>query len=66
MSLQTVHATGMTYNDLKPANIMVSESKTILIDFNFCASYINDEGFHISEDEEVPEFRGNIIFASVR
>lgn len=40
-SLKTVHATGRTYNDLKPENIMISGSDIKLIDFGLCDHYID-------------------------
>ena len=65
-SLRTVHSTGRTYNDLKPDNIMLSDSKSTLIDFGLCLKFVNDQGLHIGEDEQVSEFKGNIMFATVR
>ena len=65
-SITTVHSTGRTYNDLKPDNIMLSDSIATLIDFGLCIKFLNDQGLHIAEEEEVSEFKGNIIFATVR
>jgi serine/threonine protein kinase len=65
-SLKTVHSAGRTYNDLKPDNIMVSGSELILIDFGLCDKFINSDGEHCGEEEETQEFKGNLIFASLR
>ena len=45
---------------------MLSRSKVILIDFGLCDRFINGEVSHIDEEEEVKEFSGNIVFATVR
>ena len=45
---------------------MLSKSKAILIDFGLCDRFINSEGAHTDQDQEVKEFSGNIIFATVR
>ena len=65
-SLQTVHSTRRTFNDLKPENIMLKDSKVSLIDFGFCKKYVNSDGKHCREDDEVDSFRGNFIFATQR
>ena len=45
---------------------MISDSKTFtLIDFGMCERYLDSAGNHIKESETVPEFRGNLTFASV-
>ena len=65
-SLQTVHSTGRTFNDIKPDNVMVSGSKLTLIDFGLCDRFITESGKHHSSSEEVQDFKGNLIFASAR
>ena len=46
-SLKTVHSAGMTYNDLKPGNIMLTDSKITLIDFGLCERFVEKNGRHI-------------------
>ena len=47
-SLRTVHATGRTYNDLKPENIMLENQRITLIDFGLCSKYVDSQGYHIT------------------
>ena len=49
--LETIHAAGYTYNDLKLENIMLKGNKVKLIDFGFCQKYIDTDGNHIAEEE---------------
>jgi serine/threonine protein kinase len=63
-SLETVHSTGRTYNDLKPENIMLTGSKMHLIDFGLTSKF-KDKNNHYPETKVVNEFKGNLIFATV-
>ena len=75
--LQSVHAAGYIYNDLKLDNLMtgyqdafapekdLQDSSIHLVDFGFATRYIDKETKqHISENE-VDTFRGNMIFGSL-
>ena len=57
-SLQTIHSTARTYNDLKPENIMIngSSDKVVLIDFGLADKFKDSEGRHCPEGEETDEF----------
>ena len=50
-SLELLHSTSLTYNDLKPQNIMVdikkSEKNPILIDFGMVKKFQNKDRSHI-------------------
>ena len=65
-SLESLHATGRTYNDMKPENVMFEGSKVILVDFGMTDRFVDKNKKHCSETEEVDNFKGNIIFASIR
>ena len=52
-SLKTVHSSGRTYNDIKPENVMIHNSKIVLIDFGFADKYVDSEGSHITEEASV-------------
>ena len=50
--LEKVHQAGITYNDLKPDNIMLNNNskgqvKVTLIDYGFANTFIDDYGDHI-------------------
>jgi hypothetical protein len=45
---------------------MFSGSDVVLIDFGLTDNFVNFEGQHFPEHQEVDEFKGNIGFASVR
>ena len=65
-AFEIIHKCGLTYNDLKPENVMITKSsqnkiRVNLIDFGFADKYTN-----ISENEQVDFFRGNMLFASIR
>jgi serine/threonine protein kinase len=64
-SLEAVHLTGRTYNDLKHDNVIIQRNgRVTLIDFGLCQKYVDKEGGHIPEEAQVDSFRGNIAFAS--
>jgi serine/threonine protein kinase len=49
-----VHASGRTFNDLKPQNIMVEHDKDgklyiVIIDFGFSAKFLTAKGSHITD-----------------
>ena len=45
---------------------MLKDSKVTLIDFGFCKKYVNSDGKHCGEHDEVDSFKGNFIFATQR
>ena len=51
---------------MKPENIMIGENTVTLIDFGLCNKYVDSNGNHISDNEELPEFHGNLCFSTVR
>ena len=58
-----------TYNDLKPENIMLCNSrdgslKVTLVDFGFAQKYVNEYGTHYNEDSCNEMFQGNLMFSS--
>ena len=55
-ALQSLHAVGRTYNDMKPENVMFEGSKVRLVDFGLASKFIDQNGFHFSEKEEVDMF----------
>ena len=64
-----VHASGRTFNDLKPQNIMVEHDKDgelyiVLIDFGFSDKFLTAQGDHITNSELKDSFQGNILFSS--
>jgi serine/threonine protein kinase len=64
-----VHASGRTFNDLKPQNIMVEHDKDgelyiVLIDFGFSDKFLTAQGDHINNSELKDSFQGNILFSS--
>ena len=68
---EIIHKCNVTYNDLKPENIMITNSqanqvRVNLIDFGFAEPCLNPDGSLIHEDDEVEVFRGNMLFASTR
>lgn len=70
--LELVHRSNRTFNDLKPENIMINHKyasrqiSVYLVDFGFADKFIEDSnGKHISENETIDLFLGNISFASV-
>ena len=65
------HCAKRTFNDLKPENIMINtdgdDFQVFLIDFGFARKFVEkDKKRHVSEDDAVTEFGGNMIFASRR
>jgi len=50
-TIEILHETGRTYNDLKLNNIMIDKSedgiRMTLIDYGFADSYVNKNGDHI-------------------
>jgi serine/threonine protein kinase len=59
-----IHDAGLTYNDIKPENIMVSnDCQVTLIDFGFADEYIKD-GLRVDSAEKLANFQGNILFSS--
>lgn len=64
-ALESIHAAGFTYNDLKCDNIVIDESDNLrLIDFGFATRFRSSEGEHLSQ-RSMKHFRGNMIFASL-
>ena len=66
--LECIHDAGFTYNDLKPANILLDYNSTSLqnmnlIDFGLASKYLDSNGNH-KPVEKLPTFDGNIMFAS--
>ena len=64
-----VHASGRTFNDLKPQNIMAEHDKDgelyiVLIDFGFSDKFLTAQGDHINNSELKDSFQGNILFSS--
>ena len=58
-----VHASGRTFNDLKPQNIMVEHDKDgelyiVLIDFGFSDKFLTAQGDHITNSELKDSFQG--------
>lgn len=48
-----------------PSNIMVSSSgNATLIDFGLSSKFLDKKGNHISFEDKIPEFKGNMMFAS--
>ena len=71
-ALKAVHESGFVYNDLKLDNIMINRKNDrqneydfnlVLIDYGLAIEYRSDSGKHLPM-EEMPEFKGNLIFAS--
>jgi serine/threonine protein kinase len=71
-AMQILHQTGYIYNDLKPQNIMITRSNNkinfVLIDFGLVKKFNkvekNGKVKHVSEQEEVENFEGNLLFAT--
>jgi len=79
--LESVHAAGYAYNDLKLDNIMVgfqnklakeykeenvlADASLHLVDFGFATRFINKSTGLHIEEDEVETFRGNMIFGSL-
>jgi serine/threonine protein kinase len=69
-SLQVLHKTGYTHNDIKPGNIMIDRSKkdssvrATLIDFGFSMKFISAEREHL-KIQSLETFKGNISFSSL-
>ena len=67
-SYKVLHTAGRVYNDLKPANIMISHYKdegqakeqVTLIDFGLATKYREEDKTHIKDREHMEMFRGNI------
>jgi serine/threonine protein kinase len=79
--LESVHAAGYAYNDLKLDNIMVgfqnklakeykeenvlADASLHLVDFGFATRYFDKSTGLHMEEDEVDTFRGNMIFGSL-
>ena len=67
-TLELVHASRRTYNDLKLNNIMVniksSGISSALVDFGYADYYCSKEGEHIKPDIQLSQFKGNLMLAS--
>ena len=67
-TLEILHETGRTYNDLKLNNIMIDKNpdgiRMTLIDYGFAESYRNKAGEHVAPETSVETFQGNLLFAS--
>lgn len=69
--LKLLHEKGYFHSDLKLDNIMIGDpnlnrsnmNKLHLIDFGSSKTYLNEDGSHVAEQNEVP-FKGNILFQS--
>lgn len=76
--IQKVHSVGYVHCDIKPHNILYTnseedqfdealdsslENKYTLIDYGICSTYLNDNGSHISK-EKVTKFRGSVEFCA--
>jgi len=68
--MELVHKSNRTFNDLKPENVMINtkyasrQISVFLIDFGFAGKFIDENGKHISENETLDMFLGNLLFAS--
>lgn len=56
-TLEIVHSSNRTYNDLKPQNIMIEKEEngdafTILIDFGSSAKFSDSAGVHLEQPNE--------------
>lgn len=70
-AFEIIHRCGLTYNDLKPENIMITKGsnnklRVNLIDFGYADQFCEAGEQHVSENEQVDFFRGNMLFASIR
>lgn len=67
---ELVHKSNRTFNDLKPENVMINtkyasrQISVFLIDFGFADKFIQENGKHISENDTIEVFLGNLLFAS--
>ena len=64
--LKSIHEALLTYNDLKPANILLNKecSKVTLIDFGFATPFqISD--CHVSENMQKNSFQGNLLYGTL-
>ena len=67
-SFKVLHTAGRIYNDLKPANIMIShiedegeaKEQVTLIDFGLATKYRKEDKTHINDSVLMETFRGNI------
>jgi serine/threonine protein kinase len=63
-ALKKLHSVGYTHNDMKPSNIMLSETfDATLIDFGYSKKYINENNSHMKKCC-LDSFQGNILFSS--
>lgn len=64
--LRLVHKSGRVYNDIKPDNIMINDSKEgiriTLIDLGLAEKYADRNGGNSRQEKE---FKGNILFSSL-
>lgn len=76
--IQKVHSIGYVHCDIKPHNILYTnseedqfdealgsslENKYTLIDYGICSPYLDDNGCHIQK-EKVTKFRGSVEFCA--
>lgn len=57
--IELIHSKGRTYNDMKPSNVMITDSKATLIDFGLCDRFVDKDG-HILSGTIKDKFSGNI------
>ena len=67
--LKEIHRAKLTYNDMKPKNVMIDHTpdhkiKVTLIDFGLVKSFIDKKGNHVPENQQIDFFEGNVLFAS--
>lgn len=70
-ALKIVHTSKRVHNDIKPENIMMKTlpdgtTQAYLIDFGMASKYYDSEYNHISEEYTNKDFRGNLLFSSLR
>ena len=68
--LEKLHEKGYIHNDLKPDNVMIGDPEDPesfyqihLIDFGLSTKFLNEDGSHVKQHNDV-NFRGNTIFSS--
>lgn len=74
--IRKIHRSSLTYNDLKPSNVMIhidetsadenaSNPKVSLVDFGFVKRFYSSKKGHIGENEDADMFEGNMMFCSI-
>ena len=64
--LESTHQAFLTYNDLKPSNILLNKecTRVTLIDFGFATPFQISQDCHISEKMQKFSFQGNLLYGS--